>query len=351
MKTVISILFILITGQFTFGQSQAAKIDSIVLAIHNKNPEVAMSIGFIENGKEHYFNYGTINHKDSSKVNEKTIYPIGSITKLFTANLIVQAQEEGKLNVDDYIDDYIPSKYILSKDIQQKIKISDLGSHQSGLPDFDLKQLLENKPKQPLDISEKTIHSILNDTTQLLDYGNYRYSNFSYVLLGIILKKIYLKDFSDLVKEKILNPTNMDMTLTTDFNVKNKVLGYDTEGNEQEIWNWNDLSAPAGLIKSNTLDMVKFLKVILSNKTKVSETTKITEKTFYKNTIREVGFGQQIERYGNDTYYFKTGNTFSGSSIIAYDKLSNWGIIILINQQNLSLIDELINTIYPSIVN
>ena len=92
--------------------------------------------------------------------------------------------------------------------------------------------------------------------------------------------------------------------------------------------------------------MVKFLKNSMYAKSKVSEAAITTELTFYKNTIREVGFGPQIERIGNDTYYFKTGNTFSGSSLLAYDKQSNWGLLILINQQNLGLIDEMLNTIY-----
>lgn len=342
----IFILSVLITSQFTFGQSRAKKIDSISQAIHNKNPGIAISIGFIDNGKEYFFNYGKISRKSKVEVDENTIYEIGSVTKLLTANLLAQAQNEGRLNIDDLIDDYLSKEYILSDEIKGKLRISDLASHQSGLPDFDFKKQMELNPNQPLDISEKTVHSIINDSTALLDYGNYRYSNISYVLMGMILENIYSKDFDALIKENILVPVKMTNTLTTDYNVKNKVIGYNTTGAEQEFFNWNSLMAPAGLLKSNTSDITKFLEKLLSNEGKISKATSITENTYYKNTQREIGFGQEIERNGDDTFFYKDGDTFSCSSIVAYDKQSDWGLVIMINQKNSDLIRELINTNY-----
>lgn len=345
MKTI-NVVILLILSHLAFGQSREKKIDSICQAINNKNPEVAISIGFIDNGKEYFFNYGKPSRESDLKVDENTVYEIGSITKLLTANLIVQAQLEGKLKIDDFIDNYLPKEYILSEQIKGKIKISDLASHQSGLPDFNFGKLIELNPKQPLDISKEAIHSILNDSTKLLDFGNYRYSNISYVLMGIILENIYSKSFDKLVKEKILVPSKMNNTLTMDFNVKNKVVGHDINGVQQDYFVWNSLFAPAGLLKSNTSDMLKLLETLLANKGNIGKATSITEKTFYKNTQMEIGFGQEIERNGNDTFFYKAGDTFSCSSIFAYDKKSNWGIVIMINHKNSDLIRELINTVY-----
>ncbi|WP_261376883.1 serine hydrolase [Gillisia sp. Hel_I_86] len=107
---------------------------------------------------------------------------------------------------------------------------------------------------------------------------------------------------------------------------------------------------PAGLLKSNTSDMIKFLKKLLSDEGKISQATGITEKTYFKNTQREIGFGQEIERNGDDTFFYKDGDTFSCSSIIAYDKKSDWGIVIMINQKNPDLIRELINTNYEQAI-
>lgn len=346
MRKIYTLFILLMLSQLTFSQSRAEKVKLISKEIHNKYPEVAISIGFIDYGKQYFFNYGKISRDSDIDVDKNTIYEIGSITKLFTAILIVQAQDEGRLKIDDFIDDYLPKDYKLSDDDKGKLKISDLASHQSGLPDLNFKKLIEINPKQPLDITKESICSVFNDSTKLVDYGCYRYSNLGYILLGLILENVYHKDYWTLVKEKILVPAQMNNTFKTAVNVKNKVIGYDMNGNEQDYFNWNSLSAPAGLLKSNTSDMTKLLTILLYGKGEISKTTTITEQTFFKNTRSEICFGQEVERNGDDFFFYKTGDTFACSSVIAYDKKTDWGIIILINQHNSNLIRDLILTNY-----
>ncbi|KUJ60995.1 serine hydrolase [Flavobacteriaceae bacterium CRH] len=301
-------------------------------------------------GKSIFFNYGKISRESKQEVNENTIYEIGSVTKFLTANLIVQANNEGKLKIDDFIDNYLPKEYVLSKEIKDKLKISDLASHQSGLPDLDIKKQMELNPKQPLNISKETIYSLINENTKLIDYGNYRYSNINFILMGIILEKVYGKDFKTILKEKILVPVKMENTLTTSFDVKNKVTGYDFKGVQQDFFDWNSLVAPAGLVKSNASDLTKFLKTLLSNKGEISKATTLAENTFYKNTQREIGLGLQMERTENDVYFYKTGNTMACASILAYDKKSNWGIVILLNHNDSGLIADFININYDEVL-
>ena len=168
--------------------------------------------------------------------------------------------------------------------------------------------------------------------------------------MGEILENAYKKDFKDFIYEKILVPADMNSTLTTAMTEKNKVIGYNKEGLKQEYLNWNNFSGPVGLLKSNSSDMVKFIQELLSDNGRISDATKITEETFYKNTNREVGFGQEIAREGNDVFFYKTGDTFSCSSLLAYSKESDWGIIILVNQKNSGLIRDLINTNYEQVL-
>lgn len=350
MKIINSILILVLTTQFALAQSRATKVDSICKAIALKNPDVVMSIGFVDNGKEYFFNYGKISRESNTAVDENTVYEIGSVTKLLTGNVIAQAAKEGKLKTDDFIDNYLPKEYKLSEEIKGKIRISDLASHQSGLPDFDFKELIESNPKQPLDIDIEKVHELLNENTTLKDYGEYRYSNINFVIMGMILEKVYHKNYDTILREKILIPLKMNQTFTTDYTVKNKIVGYDLEGVEQDFLNWNSIVASAGLIKSNTVDMSKFLKALLSKKGKIAKATTITEQTYYKTEDREMAFGQQIERNGKDSFFYKTGNTLACSAILAYDKNTNWGIIILLNQSNSKLIAELINSCFEQVL-
>jgi len=209
---------------------------------------------------------------------------------------------------------------------------------------------MKSTPKQPLAITDRILHDILNDSTSLIDYGNYRYSNISYTILGLILEKVYNKDFDQILQEKIVKPAKLKNTLTKLYHVENRVTGYDIEEKKQDYFIWNHLTAPAGLLKSNTKDMVKFIKVLISGKNQIAAATKLTERTFYKNTRREIGLGQEMARDNEDLFFYKTGDTFACSSILTYDKKFEWGMVILVNQHNSDLIRDLINTNYEAVL-
>ena len=146
ISKIIVFSLILAMSQFTYGQSRASKIDSISRTIANKNPDIGISIGFIDHDKTHFFNYGKIGRTSEVDIDKETIFEIGSVTKVLTANLMAQAQKEDKIKITDFIEDHLPGEYNLPKNLKDKIQISDLASHQSGLPDFDFKKILELNP-------------------------------------------------------------------------------------------------------------------------------------------------------------------------------------------------------------
>lgn len=351
MKT--SLLFLaalLLLGNFSFGQDIYKKIDSIIKDNHQKNPAVGVSVGFINNGKEYYTAYGKLSKDSQTDINKYSVFEIASITKILTSNLIAQAVMEHKIKIDDYIDNYLPKDYILQKNLKNKIKISDLASHQSGLPDIDFAKLIELNPQQPVsNVTEKTLADMVNSCTELIDYGKYRYSTIGYTLLGQILEKIYGKSYDEIISAKMIKPLQMTNTLTKDFNVKNITTGYNPNGDTQEFFKWN-VTACAGLVKSNAADMVKFLKVVLNKENTVAKAAIITEKIFYKDEKREMGLGTNIVTDDKNTIYIKTGDSMGQSSIICYNRAKNWGIIILLNQRNSKMRQNLLNEIYETVL-
>lgn len=141
IKHLSVILWILISN-ISFAQNQISKIDSIIKAIYTLNPDIGISVGFVNEKDEHFFNYGYTSRAGSQKVDCETSFEIGSITKLFTTYLISQQVEAGKMNLDSVIDIYLPSKIILNTAIKNRIKVSDLASHKLGIPDFDFEHLM-----------------------------------------------------------------------------------------------------------------------------------------------------------------------------------------------------------------
>jgi len=351
MKNSLKFLaFLLFVTTFSFGQDFSKKIDSIVKVNYEKNPDVGISVGIIYDNKEHFTSFGKLSKESTLDIDKNSIFEIASITKILTSNLIAQAALEKKLKVDDYIDSYLPKQYILQKNLQNKIKISDLASHQSGLPDIDFPKLIELNPQQPVStVTEKSLATMVNTCSELIDYGKYRYSTISYTLLGQILEKVYGKSYDEIIREKIMYPLKMKNTLTKNFNVKNRTTGYNLKGGEQEFFTWN-VTAPAGLVKSNTSDMVKYLKAILTKGNPISEAGLLTEKIYYKDDKREMGLGIQINKDDQSTIYLKSGDSMGQSSIICYDRAKNWGIIILLNHWNSKLRQNILNEIYENVL-
>lgn len=351
MKNILKFLtLLLLVENSSFGQSISTKIDSIVRNYHTKNPDIGISVGFIKNNEEYYTAYGKLNKESQIDINKNSIFEIASITKILTSNLIAQAVIEKKLKVDDYIDSYLPKRYILHKKLKNKIKISDLASHQSGLPDLDFGKLIELNPQQPVsNVTNETLTSLINNCSELKDYGKYRYSTVGYTLLGQILEKVYSKSYDKIIREKMIKPLQMTSTLTKDFNVQNKTVGHNPDGGIQEFFKWN-VTAPAGLVKSNAFDMIKFLKAILNKETHVGKAAIITEKIFYKDENREMGLGTNIITDDKDTIYVKSGDSMGQSSIMCYNRTKNWGIIILLDQRNSKMRQNLLNEINNTIL-
>jgi CubicO group peptidase (beta-lactamase class C family) len=351
MKNTVNFLAtLLLISNFSFAQDISKKIDSIIKDNYQKNPDVGISVGFIKNNEEYYTAYGKLNKESQIDINKNSIFEIASITKILTSNLIAQAANDTKIKLDDYIDNYLPSPYALHENLKNKIKISDLASHQSGLPDIDFGKLIELNPQQPVsNVTEQTLATLINTCTELKDYGKYRYSTIGYTLLGQILEKVYHKSYDEIIRGKIIAPLKLKTTLTKDFNVKNRTVGHNPEGGIQEFINWN-ITAPAGLVKSNAFDMITYLKAVLNKETAIGKAAIVTEKIFYKRENRELGLGTNIMTDDKNTLYQKSGDSMGQSSIICYNRAKNWGIIILLTQKNSKMRNNLLNVIYDTIL-
>jgi len=342
---------LLLIGNFAFAQDVSKQIDSIIKSNYEKNPSVGISVGLINNGKAYFTSYGKLSKESATDIDRNSIFEIASVTKILTSNMIAQAAIENKLKLSDYIDSYLPKQYVLQKNLQHKIKISDLASHQSGLPDIDFGKLIALNPQQPVSsVTADSLSAIINNCTALTDYGKYRYSTIGYTLMGQILEEVYHKSYDEIIRKKILKPAKMNHTLTKDFDVKNITTGYNPEGGAQEFFKWN-ITAPAGLIKANAVDMISYLKAVLTAGNTISAAALLTEKTYYKDEKRELGLGTNIITDDKNTIYLKTGDSMGQSSIIAYNRAKNWGIIILINKRDSKMRQNLLNKIIETALN
>ena len=142
------------------------------------------------------------------KNTENTQFGLASGSKMFTAILIFQLLEEGKLQLKDPVKKFLPE---LKNAALHEITIEQLLTHTSGMGDF-----FENPEfgeMESLTTSKSYLPFIEADVPAFPPGEGFRYSNTGYSLLGVIIEKISGTSFQQLVKSQILDPLNMERTL------------------------------------------------------------------------------------------------------------------------------------------
>jgi|SRR5215216_7551077 len=135
-----------------------------------------------------------------------TKFRIGSVTKQFTAALILQLVEEGKIKLDGKISDYLTD---YRKDTGGKVTIHQLLNHTFGIPSYT------NRPDFSAEIS-RNLYSVADFVKKFASGGlefepgsKFSYNNSGYSLLGAIIEKVTGKSYETVLTERILKPLGM----------------------------------------------------------------------------------------------------------------------------------------------
>jgi CubicO group peptidase (beta-lactamase class C family) len=138
-----------------------------------------------------------------------TVYRICSITKMFTATLLLQLAEEGKVRLDDPVEKYVPEvKSIRGYAGQSPITLQELASHTSGL---QREPGLIDRDNGPVDQWESKLLACIPTTSFEGRPGTgFLYSNIGFAILGLALERAAAEPYIQLVQERIFTPLHMD---------------------------------------------------------------------------------------------------------------------------------------------
>jgi CubicO group peptidase (beta-lactamase class C family) len=144
--------------------------------------------------------------KDVSKHQQNApegIYQIGSLTKSFTAQVILKLMEDGKISLSDPLNKYFPLIYPGSN-----ITIKHLLTHTSGIPTFDIDEGEDTIAFHP--VPKDTMLKLITNRPLLFSPGDkFNYSNTGYFLLGLIIEKVTGESYQEIVRKLIFDPLNM----------------------------------------------------------------------------------------------------------------------------------------------
>ena len=229
-------------------------------------PDISIVIGVVSPNGTEVYSYGNISKVNNTKVNENSIFDIGSITKTFTTALLMDMVKGGLINLDDPIEKYLPENVIVPSYDGHLITIENLATHTSGLPDFPT-----NWNRNQIYTNEQ-VYSFLSNMSLQSEPGVFaNYSDFGMGLLGHILALKSGASYESLVKDRILNVLGMDSTgiamnstsVTYPDLIKSRLAMGHSGGEEIGLEFIPEALQSAGAMYSTANDLMKYLSANL----------------------------------------------------------------------------------------
>jgi len=208
--------------------------------------------------------YGLRDVERGLEVTPRTIFAIGSATKAFTTMSLALLADEGKIDWDTPVRQYLPSFTLYDTFATERMTPRDLVTHRSGLPRHDLAWY--NSPASRAELVGRLRYLQPNKDFRTV----WQYQNLMYVTAGYLVEVVTGRPWEEFVKERIFTPLGMgrgnlsvdDSKRTDDYALPYK----DEDGKPVEIPFRNiDTIGPAGSINSSVEDMARWLLLHLSD--------------------------------------------------------------------------------------
>lgn len=310
---VIGVITLLFSGNFCFGQTKIDQLDELLNQYHDYgkfNGSVLVS----EQGKVIYKKgFGQANMEWDIPNKPNTKHRLGSITKQFTAMLILQLAAKGKLDLHAPISKYLPD---YPKESGDKITTHHLLTHSSGIPNYTaFPGFFEEESRDPYK-PEEFIKKFQDKGLEFKPGEKFNYSNSGYFLLGVIIEKLTGKTYEAMLQDNIFTPLGMDDSGYDNHGtiIKNRATGYEKNGNSFVNSNYLDMSIPyaAGSLYSTVEDLYIWDQALYTNKLLPKEYMAL----FFKPYI--AAFGNSDYAYGWGVGKEAIGNTKDSIAVISH---------------------------------
>jgi CubicO group peptidase (beta-lactamase class C family) len=277
--------------------------------------------------------YGYADTKAGSRVVPETMFEIGSISKSFVGLALMQLRDEGKLDLNKPIVEYLPWLKINSK--FAAITTHHILTHSAGLPGAPL-----------------LLDALLGELWTAYEPGKrFLYSNTGYNILGFLIEAIDKRPFAEAMRARMIEPLGMSASspiITNDLR-RLMAIGYEPlqEGKPFPVngqlaeAQWLEVDIAAGSVASTPADMAKYMRMLL-NRGALPKGRLISEESFalftkplidspYRGEPAGYGYGLWVSDIAGHTRLRHTGGMVAFSSSIDVDVTGNIGAFASVN--------------------
>ena len=334
--------------------SSTEAIDAYVMVQMDKANIPGLSIGIVKDDQIVYLKgYGKAD-ETNRPVTPQTPFIIGSITKSFTALAIRQLVNEGKIDLDKPVTDYIPWFRLADAEASRKITIRNLEEHKSGISTdasyeyelyndrYSLVQIVEMyarvKPSKPAGVS-------------------FQYSNINYSILGLVIQTVTGMPYEEYVKKHIFDILQMQNSFCSESEALNHGLakGYQLYFGllRPRHVPFSKALLPAGNMLISAEDMTHYMITFLNNgKYNDTDVTWRTSESNHSAQADDDTIGLNYNMDWNPFHWYEysgnpeyAGGAFNYSSDMLLLPKGKWGVVVLANTNSGTLANTTIGPI------
>lgn len=268
------------------------KVDQRIEAEMKRERIPGLAVAVVKDGKAvKARGYGLANVELNVPATKDTVFEIGSITKQFTATLILQLVEDQKLRLDDAVNRHLggtPAAW-------NGVTLRHLLNHTSGITNYNSLSGFEVTKKLNADTFLKQIapHPLMFPPGQAWSYCNSAYN-----VLGYVIERVSGKSYWEVLRERVFLPAAMTASQSRDQQIviTNRASGYEIE-NGRLVNRDPDLTDvfAAGAITSTVVDLIKWDTARLISESSREEMCKAAR--LNNGTLVQYGLGTRLENY------------------------------------------------------
>jgi beta-lactamase class C FOX len=332
-----------------------AAVDGIIRPVLKEHRIPGMAVAVLKDGKAHYFNYGVANRESGQRVNEQTLFEIGSVSKTLTATLGAYAAVKGGFQLEDKASQHAPW---LKGSAFDGITMAELATYSAGGLPLQFPDEVDSNDK---------MRTYYRNWSPVYPAGTHRqYSNPSIGLFGHLAANSLGQPFEQLMSQTLLPKLGLHHTYlqVPESAMANYAYGYSKEEKPIRV-NPGVLAAEAYGIKTGSADLLKFVEANMGYQgdAAVKSALALTHTGFYSVGEMSQGLGWESYAYpvteqallvgnspavslkanpvtrfaapkamGEQVLYNKTGSTNGFGSYVAFVPAKGIGIVMLANR-------------------
>lgn len=310
--------------------TRGPQIDEFVEAELSRSAAPGLSYARLENGEITARGFGERAEGNSDNVTSNTLFPIGSITKSFTALAIMQLVEAEKLELDDPISQHLPA---FADGSASDVTVRQLLNHTSG---FSTVQ--GNSPHGMADASQLGLAEYVEQLARVAPSNPpgqvWEYSNANYQILGALIERTSRQSYPAFIEKRIFKPlrmTNSEVLVGPD--PIDMATGHRPWFGSVRAYKGGKhlaIDAPAGGIVSSAEDMGRYLAMWLNGDDDiVSADTKALMAAPSGPSSPSYGLGWSIDTDRGTVYH--SGLVPGGEALASFSPAENKGVVVLVN--------------------